>query len=159
MQARNQFLANKLRLADSARLKRLYSNEISPVIAAFKKEMEFEVAFSKAGGVLLAGEDPTGIGGVLAGFGDQREVELLVEAGFPPLEAIRIATLNGAHYLGDADKVGTIATGKAADLVVIKGNPSSKIEEIENVEIVFKDGIGYDSAKLLESVRGKVGSR
>jgi adenine deaminase len=121
--------------------------------------MEFEIAFSKAGGMLLAGEDPTGIGGVLAGFGDQREVELLVEAGFRPTEAIRIATFNGAQYLGDADKVGTIAAGKAADLAVIKGDPSSKIEDIENVEIVFKDGIGYDAAKLIESVRGKVGSR
>jgi Amidohydrolase family len=129
------------------------------VIAALKKEMEFEIAFSKAGGLLLAGEDPTGIGGVLAGFGDQREVELLVEAGFPPTEAIRIATFNGAQYLADGDKIGTVATGKVADLVVIKGDPSSKIEEIENVEIVFKDGIGYDPANLIESIRGKVGSR
>jgi imidazolonepropionase-like amidohydrolase len=158
-EARNQFLANKLRLADTARLKRLYGTEVSPVIAALKKEMEFEIAFSKAGGLLLAGEDPTGIGGVLAGFGDQREVELLVEAGFPPTEAIRIATFNGAQYLADGDKIGTVATGKVADLVVIKGDPSSKIEEIENVEIVFKDGIGYDPANLIESIRGKVGSR
>jgi imidazolonepropionase-like amidohydrolase len=159
IEARDQFLANKVRMADTARIKRLYGTEISPVTAAFKKEMEFEIAFSKAGGMLLAGEDPTGIGGVLAGFGDQREVELLVEAGFTPVEAIRIATLNGAQYLGDADKIGTIAVGKAADLVVIKGDPSSKIEEIENVEIVFKNGIGYDSARLIESVGGKVGNR
>ena len=108
---------------------------------------------------LLAGEDPTGIGGILAGFGDQREVELLVEAGFTPLEAIHIATANGAQFLGEADRIGTIASGKAADLVVIKGDPSQKIEDIENVEIVFKDGIGYDPAKLIESVRGIVGSR
>jgi imidazolonepropionase-like amidohydrolase len=158
-EARNQFLANKVRMSDTARLKRLYGTDSSPVTAAFRKEMEFELAFSKAGGTLLAGEDPTGIGGVLAGFGDQREVELLVEAGFTPLEAIRIATFNGAQYLGDADRVGTIAAGKAADLVVVKGNPASRIEDIENVETVFKDGVGYDSAKLIESVRGKVGSR
>jgi imidazolonepropionase-like amidohydrolase len=109
--------------------------------------------------MLLAGEDPTGIGGILAGFGDQREVELLVEAGFTPLEAIHIATANGAQFLGEADRIGTIASGKAADLVVIKGDPSQKIEDIENTEIVFKDGIGYDPAKLIESVRGIVGSR
>jgi imidazolonepropionase-like amidohydrolase len=157
--ARNEFLNNKVRMDDTARFKRAYESDVSPMTAALAKEMEFERAFVKAGGTLLAGEDPTGIGGVLAGFGDQREVELLVEAGFTPAEAIHIATFNGAQYLGDADKVGTIATGKQADLVVIKGDPSQKIEDIENVDIVFKDGIGYDSAKLIESVRGLVGRR
>jgi hypothetical protein len=157
--ARNEFLNNKVRMGDTARFKRAYESDVSPMTAAFAKEMEFERAFVKAGGTLMAGEDPTGIGGVLAGFGDQREVELLVEAGFTPAEAIRIATFNGAQYLGDADKIGTIATGKQADLVVIKGDPSQKIEDIENVEIVFKDGIGYDSAKLIESVRSLVGRR
>src|SRR5581483_887384 len=98
-------------------------------------------------------------GGVLAGFGDQREVELLVEAGFTPLEAIHIATSNGAQYLGELDRIGTIATGKQADLVVIQGDPSRHIEDIENVETVFKDGIGYDSGKLIEAVQGIVGSR
>jgi imidazolonepropionase-like amidohydrolase len=82
-----------------------------------------------------------------------------VEAGFTPLEAIHIATANGAQFLGDSDRIGTIASGKQADLVVIKGDPSKKIEDIENVETVFKDGIGYDSVKLIESVRGAVGSR
>jgi imidazolonepropionase-like amidohydrolase len=157
--ARSAFLANKVRMGDTGRLKRIYGSDVSPMAGVFKKEMEFEYAFVKAGGMLLAGEDPTGIGGVLAGFGDQREVELLVEAGFTPLEAIHIATANGAQYLGDADRIGTIAAGKQADLVVIKGDPSQKIEDIENVEIVFKDGIGYDSAKLIESVQGIAGSR
>jgi hypothetical protein len=155
----NEFLNNKLRMGDTARFKRAYESDVSPMAAAFAKEMEFERAFVKAGGTLMAGEDPTGIGGVLAGFGDQREVELLVEAGFSPLEAIHVATFNGAQYLGDAEKIGTIAAGKQADLVVIKGDPSQKIEDIENVDIVFKDGIGYDSAKLIESVRGLVGRR
>jgi len=96
---------------------------------------------------------------VVAGFSDQREVELLVEAGFTPLEAIHIATANGAEFLGEADRIGTIMVGKQADLVVIKGDPSTRIEDIENVEMVFKDGVGYDSAKLIDSVRGMVGSR
>ncbi len=157
--ARSAFLDDKVRMGDQSRLKRIYDSEVSPMAAAFKKEMEFEYAFVKAGGTLLAGEDPTGIGGILAGFGDQREVELLVEAGFTPLEAIHIATANGAQFLGEADRIGTIAAGKAADLVVIKGDPSQKIEDIENTEIVFKDGIGYDPAKLIESVRGTAGSR
>jgi imidazolonepropionase-like amidohydrolase len=157
--ARERFLINKARMGDTARLKKNYGTEISPMAGAFKKEMEFEREFVKEGGTLLAGEDPTGIGGDLAGFGDQREVELLVEAGFTPLEAIHIATYNGAQYLGDAEKVGTIAAGKQADVVVVKGDPSQKIEDIENVETVFKDGVGYDSAKLIESVRGVAGDR
>lgn len=159
LEARNQVLANRLRASDVSRIRKRWASDVSPYGAAFKKEEEFEYAFSKAGGTLLAGLDPTGMGGVIAGYGDQREVELLVEAGFTPLEAIHIATYNGAHYLGELDRIGTIAAGKQADLVLIKGDPSKKIEDIENVETVFKDGVGYDSAKLIESVRGVVGSR
>jgi len=157
--ARSALLANRVRSSDSNRLRQRYGTDVSPLPAAFKKEEEFEYAFSKAGGLLLAGLDPTGMGGVIAGFGDQREVELLVEAGFAPVEAIHIATYNGAQYLGELDRIGTIAAGKQADLVVIKGDPSKNIEDIENVETVFKDGVGYDSGKLIESVRGVVGSR
>jgi hypothetical protein len=131
----------------------------SPIAALLRKEMDFEVAFVHAGGLLLAGPDPTGNGGVLPGFGDQREIELLVEAGFTPVEAIQIATANGAAYLGQRERIGSIAPGKQADLVLIKGDPSKNIDEIENVETVFKAGIGYDSAKLIESVRGQVGIR
>ena len=93
------------------------------------------------------------------GFGDQREIELLVEAGFTPVEAIKFATENGAVYLGQQDRIGTLSIGKRADLVVIKGDPSKKIEEIENVETVFKDAVGYDSKKLIDAVRGNVGLR
>ena len=157
--ARAAILERRLRSSDAAHIREEYGSDVSPLPAAFKKEMEFEYAFAKAGGLLLAGLDPTGMGGIIAGFGDQREVELLVEAGFTPLEAIHIATANGAQYLGELDRIGTIAAGKRADLVVIKGDPSKKIEEIENVETVFKDGVGFDSAKLIESVRGVVGSR
>jgi imidazolonepropionase-like amidohydrolase len=129
----------------------------SPWTELFKKEMQFEYAFAKAGGLLLAGLDPTGYGGVVPGFGDHREIELLVEAGFTPLEAIKIATLNGATYLGVTDKIGSIAPGKAADLIVVKGDPSRTISDIENVEVVFKDGIGYDPQKLIDSAKGSVG--
>ena len=139
---------------------RLRAEENDPnSIIQFKKELQFEHDFAKAGGLLLAGCDPTGIGGVLAGFGDQREIELLVEAGFTPVEAIHIATANGAEFLGESARIGSIAPGKQADLVVIHGDPSTKIEDIEKVDIVFKEGVGYDSAKLIESVRGIVGLR
>jgi Amidohydrolase family len=131
----------------------------SPMTALLRKEMDFEFAFSRAGGLLLAGPDPTGNGGVLPGFGDQREIELLVEVGFTPAEAIHIATENGALYLGQQDRIGTLAPGKQADLVLIKGDPSKRIDEIENVETVFKAGVGYDSKKLIVSVQGQVGIR
>ncbi len=94
---------------------------------------------------------------MIPGFADQREIELLVEAGFSPVEAVKIATLNGAVYMGKDKQIGSIAPGKNADLVVMKGDPSKQISDIENVEIVFKDGIGYDSRKLLDSVRGRYG--
>jgi len=157
--ARSAVLSNKVRAGEQSGIRRRYNADVSPWPAAFKKEMEFEHSFAQAGGLLLAGLDPTGMGGVIAGYGDQREVELLVEAGFTPVEAIHIATANGAQFLGELDRIGTIAAGKQADLVVVKGDPSKKIEDIENVETVFKDGVGYDSAKLIESVRGMVGSR
>jgi imidazolonepropionase-like amidohydrolase len=131
----------------------------SPAQALLKKEMEFERDFVKAGGLLIAGPDPTGYGGVLPGFGDQRELELLVEAGFTPLEAIKIATHNGALYLGELDRIGSLAAGKQADMVLVKGNPAANIADIRKVETVFKDGVGYDPAKLVEAVRGTVGVR
>ena len=129
----------------------------SPWPALLKKEMQFERDFVKAGGLLLAGEDPTGYGGDLAGFGDQRELELLVQAGFSPEQAVQIYTQNGARFLGEQDHIGTLAAGKQADIVVIDGDPSRSVSDVEKVETVFKDGIGYDSAKLIESVRGSVG--
>jgi imidazolonepropionase-like amidohydrolase len=131
----------------------------SPSAALVRKSMDFERAFVAAGGLLIAGLDPTGNGGVVAGFGDLREVELLVEAGFTPVEAIKIASFNGAKFLGEDEHIGSIAPGKQADLMIVKGNPATKISDIEAVEIVFKDGVGYDSEKLIQSVQGLVGIR
>jgi Amidohydrolase family len=123
----------------------------------FARELVLEHRFVQSGGTLLAGPDPTGDGHVLPGFGDQREIELLVQAGFTPVEAIKIATLNGAQYLGRDKQIGSIAVGKNADLVVVRGDPSTKIDDIENVVLVFKDGLGFDAPKLLESVKGRYG--
>jgi imidazolonepropionase-like amidohydrolase len=131
----------------------------SPTPILIRKSMEFERAFVAAGGLLIAGLDPTGNGGIVAGFGDLRQVELLVEAGFTPVEAIKIASFNGAKFLGEDSRIGSIAVGKQADLMIVKGNPALKITDIENVEIVFKDGIGYDTEKLIQSVQGLVGVR
>jgi hypothetical protein len=125
----------------------------------FRLEMDFEHAFASAGGLLLAGPDPTGAGGVLPGFGDQREVELLVEAGFTAVQAIEIGTLNGARFLRRDGDIGTIAAGKRADLILVHGDPAARIADIENVEVVFKDGVGYDPLRLIAAVRGEVGVR
>lgn len=154
-----EMLSDDARKAYQDNRKRVTSRKDSPWPVMFLKEMEFERAFVKAGGLLLAGLDPTGIGGTIAGFGDHRELELLVEAGFTPLEAIKIASLNGAQFLGEQDKIGSLAPGKQADIVIVNGDPSSRIQDIENVVMVFKDGIGYDSKKLTDSCRGQVGIR
>lgn len=125
----------------------------------FVNAMAFELAFARAGGLLVAGTDPTGYGGVVAGFANHRAIELLVEAGFTPIEAIRIATLNGAIYLGRDREIGSIAPGKRADLVVVRGDPSARIADIQNVELVFKRGLGYDPERLIAAARGLVGLR
>jgi imidazolonepropionase-like amidohydrolase len=124
----------------------------------YKNDAQLEHKFVEAGGFLMAGLDPTGNGATLPGFGDQHEVELLVtDAGFTPTEAIKIATLNGATYLGQQDRIGSVEVGKDADLMIVKGDPSTHITDIENVKIVLKDGTAYDSGKLLESVKGHYG--
>jgi hypothetical protein len=122
-----------------------------------RKEMEFERAFVSAGGLLMAGSDPTGWGGLVAGFGDQRQLELLVEAGFTPEAAIKVATENGAKFLRKQEDIGTVAVGRRAHLVVVRGDPSSDISDVRNVEIVFKDGVPYDPDALIASAAGSVG--
>jgi imidazolonepropionase-like amidohydrolase len=126
-------------------------------LALFKKEMIWEKRFYDAGGLLLAGTDPTGSGRTLAGYGTRREIELLVEAGFTPVQAIKICTLNGAKYLNRDNKIGTIEKGKDADMVLINGDIETDIKAIRNTEIVFKKGIGFDSQKIFDSVKGIVG--
>jgi imidazolonepropionase-like amidohydrolase len=127
------------------------------MIPLFQKLMALEKRFADAGGLLVAGTDPTGWGNAVAGHGSLREVELLVEAGFTPAQAIQVATINGAKLLGIDRDVGTLETGKAADLVVVAGNPLQAIADIRKIETVFKDGVGYDSGRLLDSVKGCVG--
>jgi imidazolonepropionase-like amidohydrolase len=136
---------------------RVQQNQQSLYKTLFPKGMALERAFAQAGGLLTAGTDPTGSGGVIPGFADQREIELLVDGGFTPVQAISIATLNGAKYLGRDAKIGTIATGKQADLVVVNGDPSRTVEDVRRVETVFKAGVGYDPVKLVQSVSGQVG--
>jgi enamidase len=132
-------------------------NAQSIYVKLFPKALALERAFVRAGGLLVAGTDPTGSGGVIPGYSNQRQIELLVEAGLSPVEAIAIGTLNGARYLGRAARVGSIAKGKQADLVVVNGDPSTNIADIRKVETVFRQGMGFNPAALIDSVRGFVG--
>ncbi len=149
--AKNEYLTSRARIAETP------GGGIP--LEVFKKGMEYEHAFAKAGGILASGVDPTGNGGALFGFGDQRNVELLVEAGFTPVEAIQVASSNGAKALGIFNETGSIAVGKNADLVLLNGNPAEKVSDIRNVELVFHNGLGFDSAKMIAAVRGLVGVR
>jgi enamidase len=150
-------LLPQLKQQFEAGYERTAQNRQSVYATLFPKALALERAFARAGGMLLAGTDPTGGGGVIPGFSNQRQLELLVEAGFTPVQAIQIGTLNGATYLGRDARVGSIAAGKQADLVVIDGDPSKTIADVRKVETVFKQGIGFDPAKLIASVSGKVG--
>lgn len=153
-----QSLSPTTREAYLRRRARLAADSANPQhLTIFRKGMEFERAFARAGGVLLAGLDPTGGGCSLFGLGDLRNLALLVEAGFTPVEAIRIATLNGATFLGQADSLGSVSVGKIADLVVINGNPVENMDVVFDAAVVFKDGVGYDPAKLIAAVKDQVG--
>lgn len=152
-----EVLTPQLREDFQRNFERTAKNLTSGYVRLFPKAMALERAFARAGGLLIAGTDPTGGGGVIPGFSNQRQIELLVEAGFTPLEAIGIATLNGAKYLGRDARIGSITVGKQADLVVIDGDPSTTIADVRKVVTVFKAGVGYDPARLIESVKGRVG--
>ncbi|MDP1568928.1 MAG: amidohydrolase family protein [Vicinamibacterales bacterium] len=150
-------LAPHLQDAFTQSLARVAKNPDSVYRTLFPKAMALELAFARAGGLLAAGTDPTGGGGVVPGFSNHRQLELLVEAGFTPVEAIMIGTLNGAKAMGLDARVGSIAPGKQADLLVIRGDPSRTIADVRQVETVFRLGTGYDPGKLIDSVKGMVG--
>ena len=126
--------------------------------AVYAKAMEYERAFVDAGGLLAAGVDPTGYGAAPPGLGDQRNFELLLEAGFSTEEVVQIMSANGAKVLGVDDEVGTIEAGMIADLVVVDAD-LERAGNLHATSIVFRHGVGWDSAKLMDSVRGIVGVR
>jgi len=132
-------------------------NRDQATAALFKKEQAWEKQYFDNGGLLVAGTDPTGAGRVVSGYSNHREIELLVEGGFTPEQAIQVCTLNGAKYLDRDKEIGTIAAGKTADMVLIDGDIDSDIKNIRKTELVFKNGIGFDSQKIFDSVKGHVG--
>jgi imidazolonepropionase-like amidohydrolase len=115
------------------------------------KMMQWERDFVAAGGLLGSGSDPWG-SGLVPGFGNARNYELLVEAGFTPEMAIRIMTLNGARILGEHEVTGSVQAGRRADLVVIRGNPLADPDAIYNVVTVFRGGVGFDPERLRQEV-------
>ena len=121
-----------------------------------KRQQTLQLEFWQKGGKLTVGTDPA-VPGLIAGSGSLRAIELLVEAGIPSLEVIKIATLNGAEVIGISKDRGTIEVGKRAHLIVINGDPSARIKDIYNIETVFKKGVGYSPFALKESVKGTVG--
>jgi imidazolonepropionase-like amidohydrolase len=126
--------------------------------AVFAKAMEYERAFVDAGGLLAAGVDPTGYGAAPPGLGDQRNFELLLEAGFSTPEVVQIMSANGAKVLGIDGDVGTVEAGKVADLVVLDADIEA-VGNLHDTMIVFRHGVGWDAEKLVDSVRGVVGIR
>ena len=150
LQARSNYLGAYARTAQA---------HSADAVKAFQHGMAFEKAYFDAGGLLVDGIDPTGNGGVVPGYSNAREVELLVEAGLSLPQAVEVSTLNGARFLGIDKDRGSLAVGKRADLIVIDGDPMKDPRDLHKVQYVFKDGVGYDSAKLIDSVRGDVGVR
>ncbi|MEZ4416042.1 MAG: amidohydrolase family protein [Gemmatimonadota bacterium] len=127
--------------------------------ALLAKYMAMEKAFYDAGGFLVVGTDPTGGGDVVPGYANQRALQLLVEMGLSTEQAIEVATRNGARYLGLENEIGSVTPGLRADLVLMRGDPATDPGAFERVTVVFKDGVGYDSAALFDSVKGWVGVR
>jgi len=134
--------------------------------------MTFINEYKNRGGRVTVGTD-AGFIYELYGFAYPREMELLREAGFHPLEVIKAATLNGAESLGMDDEIGTIAVGKLADFVITEENPlanlkslygtgaiklmeDNTIERVGGVKYTIKDGIIYDAKQLLKDVKAMV---
>ncbi|WDE08900.1 amidohydrolase family protein [Thalassomonas viridans] len=147
-QVRDQYEARWQKIAEQ-------ENATWPIV--YKKMMALEKKFVEAGGKLMAGTDPTGYGGVIAGFSNQRVIELLVESGFSIEEAIKISTLNAASYLNRESEIGTIESGKNADMVLIDGDLTRDPSMIRKMSLVFKNGIGYSSKKIIEATKAVVG--
>ena len=148
---------NESGLRDYEAFRKAYEADIGPIYYSISKKIsELDAAFWRAGGILTVGGDASGTGN-LAGFANLKSIELLVDAGIPSLEAIKIATHNGAMALGILNDRGTIEIGKRADLIIVNGDPSEDIRDIYKIETVFKAGIGYDSDAIKQRLIGTIG--
>jgi enamidase len=156
-QARAMLIPELRKAYEDVWAKTATNERMKPYAVIFPKLMKLEKMFVEAGGTLLAGTDPTGYGGVVPGFSGKRQVELLVEEGFSFPQALKIATLNGARYLGRDKDVGSLAVGKRADMALVEGDPMKNSTAIEAMPYVFKKGVGYDSNAIFEALKGQAG--
>jgi imidazolonepropionase-like amidohydrolase len=100
-----------------------------------------------AGIPVVMGSD-TGFFGVLLGVGTQLEMELMVEAGLTPIDAIRAATVSAARMIGKEKELGSVEAGKQADLLVLDASPLEDIKNVRRIYQIVKGGIVYDPARL-----------
>lgn len=136
---------------------RVQANTHPLAAGLLSRMMRMERRFVEAGGALVAGTDPTGYGGVIPGWSSKRQLQLMVEAGFPLEQAVSIATLNGARFLGREAEIGTVEEGKRADLILIDGDPVADPAALDDMPLVFKAGVGYDTAVIFQGLRETVG--
>ncbi|WP_207492524.1 amidohydrolase family protein [Aridibaculum aurantiacum] len=115
-----------------------------------------EKSFAAKGGQIVLGADAADFG-VIPGFQNHNVLISMVKSGWSPINVFKMATIDGARFLRVDKELGSIAVGKAADLFIISGKPDQVIEDIKNVETVFRNGIGYNSKALRDQVRGLVG--
>ena len=116
----------------------------------------FEMDFVRAGGRLLVGGDASDFG-MVPGYANHTAIIALARAGFAPSQVLKFATSDAAQFLGIGGRTGTVRVGMAADLLVVRGAPDRRIEDIRNVAWVFKEGAAYDPAKLRDAARGMLG--
>jgi len=152
------FLTPHAREVVNARLPRRVNEQFERIYHVKRNEIK---AFYDAGGAaqITLGTDHPSWGEFLSGFASHRELQALVMAGIPAAVALRIGTINGARALGVSDRLGTIETGKLADLFVVQGNPLEDIRNTRRIRLVVKDGKPCDPAELLASVKGRLGPR
>jgi imidazolonepropionase-like amidohydrolase len=115
-----------------------------------------EKAFVKSGGRMVLGADAADCG-LLPGFQNHNAMVSMVKAGWTPLEVIKMSTIDGAKFLKVENEVGSLDVGKVADLIMVSGKPDLTMEDIRNVEVVFRNGVGYDPKALRERAKGLVG--
>ena len=155
--ARYKALLNESGLRDYEAFRAAYEADIADIYRPIAKKIAaLDAAFWRAGGFLVVGSDASGTGNI-AGFANLKSIELLVDAGIPPLEAIKVATHNGAVALDLLDDRGTIEVGKRADMIIVNGDPSVDIRAIYEIETVFKAGVAYNSAAIKRQLVGTIG--
>lgn len=126
-----------------AKYEKMAPEKRNQVVTGYKMLQEFVRKFAAAGGKIHSGSDPNH---VVPGYAIHAELEMLVEAGLTPLQAIQTATINVAQAWGKDKEYGSVEKGKVADFFIVGGDPLKNISDTQNVEMVFSDGKKIDTA-------------